>query len=335
MKPMEDRVLGSKLGYIEIEELSHLLKQKRGKKEIYQDKNWRESYYFNATDNRKKLSLITTIGILPNRGRCSGFLIFLHKGRIAFSKLFVTSEIRLHETDNFRIRELTYQVEGIDWRLRYRSKKCSMNVLFRPVNEYFSYIKDRKEEKTGNFGRLFSQHIEQAGQFEGEITLNGEKMDFGPSFGHRDHSWGIRDWSGVDSYWLFSCTFGKERAFNLWKGTSRGNKFHTGYIFASERNLKIISSKIKGRFARDKREPTGCEIYFVDEKGGKHKVRCEVICSVPIPMTNCIIYETIAKMEYDNEIGYGLLEHHTRNANPINKVKALVDFQKRKGRRRP
>jgi hypothetical protein len=335
MKPMEERVLGSKLGYIEIEELSHLLKQKSGKKEIYKNKNWRESYYFNATDHRKKLSLITTIGILPNRGRCSGFLIILHEGRIAFSKLLVTSEIRLHETDSFSIGKLDYQVEGIDWRLCYKSKKCSMDILFRPAHEYFSYFKNRREEKTGNFGRLFSQHIEQAGLFEGEIILNGDKIGFGPSFGHRDHSWGIRDWAGVDSYWLFSCTFGKEKAFNLWKGTSGGKKFHTGYIFTSERNLKIISSKIDGRYGRDKKEPTGCEISFEDEKGGKHKVGCQVICSVPIPMTKCIIYETIAKMKYDNQVGYGLLERHIRNVNPIHKVKTLVDFQKRKGRRRP
>jgi hypothetical protein len=207
-------------------------------------------------------------------------------------------------------------------------------LLFRPVNELYSYNKEADEKRAKNFEGLFSQHIEQAGVFKGNITVNGEQMNFGPSPGHRDHSWGIRDWSSIDSYWLCSCTFTKKRALNLWKGTSKGNEFGAGYIYQSGRNLEIISSEITGQYTNDQGEPKGCEISFTDEKGGKHKLRCEVLCSVPIPMTKCIIYETIARMEYDNMVGFGLLEHLVHDSNPLHKVKALIDFRKRSGRRR-
>ncbi len=323
----------SNLGYIEIDRLSHLLLQQRSRSGEYRDSNWRESYYFNVTDEKKQLSLITTIGILPNRRRCSGFVIILHKGKIEVAKLLFSKDIRWHETHRFCLGELSYRVEGIDWRLRYRSKKCSFDMLFRPVNEFYSYHKEGDEKGPGNFERLFSQHIEQAGLFQGNITLNEEQMCFGPSFGHRDHSWGIRNWSSIDSYWLFSCTFGKKRAFNLWKGSSQGNKFHAGYIFNSQRNLEIISSEIKDQYANDMGEPRGCEISFTDERKDAHRVICEVICSVPIPMPKCIIYETIAKMEYENEVGFGLMERLVRDTNPFHKVKALIDFSKRSRRR--
>jgi hypothetical protein len=319
----------SGLNYIEIQELSHLLLQRRSSIYPFTDVNWRESYYFNATDEKKQISLITTIGILPNRGRCSGFVIILLKGRIAFVKLLMTKNIRWHETDSFRIRDLYYNIEGIDWRLNYTSKKCSFEILFRPINEYYYYVNKDDKKSANNFERLFSQHIEQAGLFEGEVFLNGDKLRFGPSPGHRDHSWGIRDWSSIDNYWLFSCTFGMKTAFNLWKGFARGNSFYAGYIFNSGKNLEIISPRIKGQSVNNMGEPIGCEISFKDEKGRDHRIRCEVICSVPIPMPKCIIYETLAKMEYGDKVGYGLLERLVHDINPLNKLKALSTIRKR------
>jgi hypothetical protein len=320
------------LSYLEIQDLSHLLLQKRSNNSPFTHKNWRESFYFNATDDKNKLSLITTIGILPNKRRSSGFVIIIHKGRIALAKLLITRDIRWHETDRCGIRGLSYNVEGIDWRLGYRSKRCNFDILFRPVNKFYSYNKDENQGNRGNSRMLFSQHIEQAGIFAGEIELNSDKIDFGPSPGHRDHSWGIRNWSLIDSYWLFSGTFGKDHAFNLWKGSSQGKPFHNGYYFKSERNLEILSSEIKGQYIGNKREPKGSEITFKDEEGEKHNVKCQVICSVPIPLTRCIVYETIARMELDNEMGFGLLERHVHDANPIHKVKALANLRKKRRR---
>lgn len=324
---MED--IKERLEYLEIENLSHLLLQKRSKKAPFNDKNWRESYYFNVTDEKNKLSLITTIGILPNKRRCTGFVIIIHKGKIVYSKLLFSRDIKLHETDNFNLKRLSYQVEGIDWHLDYGSKKCSFDMVFRPINEFYSYINESDERGFGNFARLFSQHIEQAGTFQGFVILDGRQMRFGPSAGHRDHSWGIRDWSSIDSYWLFCCNFGKDRAFNLWNATLSGKPIHAGYIYDQKVNQKITSCSVKGYFKSDKREPKGAEISFTDKTGDKHNVKCSVICSVPIPMPKCIIYETIARMEYEDKVGFGLLERHIHDTNLLHKVKALMNLRNR------
>ncbi|UCG70359.1 MAG: hypothetical protein JSV09_04895 [Thermoplasmata archaeon] len=320
------------LRYLEIGELSHLLLQRRSNTAPFTHKNWRESYYFNATDEKKQLSLITTIGILPNRRRSSGFVIIIHKGKIALAKLLITRDIKWHETDSFCIRGLTYNVEGIDWHLGYRSKKYNFNMLFRPINEFYQYNKEDDQQNQGNSRMLFSQHIEQAGIFKGEIELNGNRIGFGPSPGHRDHSWGVRSWSSIDSYWLFSCTLGKDRAFNLWKGSSQGKPFQSGYYFDSKRNLKILSSEIRGQDTGKMGEPGGSEINFWDEEGEKHEVKCQVICSVPIPLPGSIVYETIAKIRLDNRWGFGLLERHVHDTNPFHKIRALYSLQKRRGR---
>jgi len=269
--------------------------------------------------------LITTIGILPNKKRSSGFVIIIHKGKIALAKLLVSRDIKLHETDRFSLKNLSYNIEGIDWRIGYSSKNCTLDILFRPLNEFYSYPKDAQ-----NVGSLFSEHIEQAGKFEGELILNGMNIKFGPTFGHRDHSWGIRDWSSVNGYWLFSCTTGEEHAFNLWKGSSQGTPFHAGYFFDSRKNLRIISSKMDNHLIGKNGDPKGCAVSFTDENGGNHTASCEVICSVPIPMIGCIVYETIARIRLDNEVGYGLLERHIHDSNPLHKIIALRKLQKRK-----
>jgi hypothetical protein len=318
------------LKYLEIRDLSHLLLQKRSRRAPFTHRNWRESYYFNATDEKNRLSIITTIGILPNKGRSSGFVIVIHNGRVALAKLLITRDLNWHETDRFAIKELSYKVEGIDWRLGYNSKNCSYNLLFRPVNEFYSYHNENDQRKHNHSQMLFTQHIEQAGTFEGEIELNGNKMDFGPTFGHRDHSWGIRDWSSIDGYWLFSGTFGEDRAFNLWKGTSQGKPFQSGYIFDSKRNLRIRSSDIKGHEKGKLGEPEGSIVTFVDEEGNKHTVECHVVCSVPIPLPGSIVYETIARMKMDDKVGYGLLERHVHDPNPVHKLKILAALQKKR-----
>ena len=320
--------------YLEIDHLSHLLEQRRSPSGEHADKNWRESYYFNATDERTGLSLITTIGTIPNKRRKrTGFVILLRKGAIVIGSPLLTRDIKLYETDRFRLGTLSYRVEGIDWRLNYRSKRCDLDILFRPMNEYYSYIKDPNKKGVDLFGRLASQHIEQAGIFEGSIKLDGEKIEFGPCTGHRDHSWGIRDWGAVDKYWLFCGTFGRDKAFNLWKGYSGGKEFQAGYIFDSGKNLEIVSSKLQGRFAGNGREPKGCNISFVDEKGREHKINCEVVCSVPMPMPECIVYETIARMKYGKVVGHGLCERHVHDTNPFHKIRALLDIRKRRERR--
>jgi hypothetical protein len=314
-----------RLKYLEMADLSHLLLQKRSQKAPFTNRNWRESYYFNTTDEKNQISLITTIGILPNKGRSSGFVIVIHKGRIVVAKLLLSRGIDLHNTDRFDLGRLTYRIEGIDWRLGYDSKKCSFDLTFRPLNEFYHYPKGSE-----NFDFLFTDHVEQAGIFEGYLDLDGERMKFGLSFGHRDHSWGIRNWSSVDGYWLFSCTFGEEKAFNLWKGKSQGKQFQAGYLFDSNRNLKILSSNIGNQRAGKNGEPKACSITFEDEDGRKHQAACEVICSVPIPMIGTIVYETITRINLDGAVGYGLLERHVHDSNPFHKFTALRKIQKRK-----
>ena len=187
--------------YIELDSTNHLVQQSRGG-DIFNNKLWRESYYFFMSDDQSGLRLITTIGILPNRKLYTGLVLILLENKVIVLKPVIKYSKPIFDDYDFRVKGLKYSIEGIKWRLKYKSSNYSFNLLFTPLNKIYSYI---NEDNDVVFSRIGSQHLEQFGKFEGEIRIKSRKIAVGPSLGHRDHSWGIRDWSSVDSYKLFCC----------------------------------------------------------------------------------------------------------------------------------
>ncbi|MGA1820874.1 MAG: hypothetical protein ACMUHU_07700, partial [Thermoplasmatota archaeon] len=74
--------------YLDIGNINHLIEQRNGGG-VFDNKLWRESYYFNMTDPRNGISLITTIGQLPNRKRSAGFLLLIEGGKPTLLKPLV------------------------------------------------------------------------------------------------------------------------------------------------------------------------------------------------------------------------------------------------------
>jgi hypothetical protein len=306
--------------YIDLANISHLDRQSKGTG-VFGDPKWRESYYYCMTDRSSGVSLITTIGMLPNRKRSHGFVMLFRDGKVAFLKPLVAFRIPRSDGYTFRLKGLEYSVEGAGWRLRYRSKKCSIDVLFSPVNRIYPYITGEADRI---FARIGSQHYEQSGTYEGRITLRGETIAVGPCFGHRDHSWGIRDWGGVEVYRLFCCTFSKELAFNLWEGTIGKRPFLKGYVFDGKSNTPIVRSRVSTKYGKDGRMPVSASLRLEDEKGRKYEVRCNVLSGVAVPVTGSLLHETVARMECGGQEGAGLLEYLYHEERRVPRMRAYL-----------
>jgi hypothetical protein len=134
-------------------------------------------------------------------------------------------------------------------------------------------------------------------------------VKIGPCFGHRDHSWGIRDWSVMDKYRLFCCAFSKDLAFNLWEGWINNKKFLKGYVFDGSKNCKIIQSQLYTRYEKNSKKPKDADISFLDELGRNFNIKCSTQFSIPVPPNNSIMYESLADMYYKNDHGIGLSEY--------------------------
>jgi hypothetical protein len=297
--------------YLDLENISHLLEQSKGGG-IHDHKLWRESYYFNMTDPDNNISVITTLGFLPNRNRSIGFLLIIRNGRPVFLKPLIKVGKPKFSGYEFKISAMSYSIEGIDWRLRFRDKKFDLDLRFSPLNRIYSYKKDNNWK----LDPIGTQHYEQFGTFTGTIELNGERMKIGPCLGHRDHSWGIRDWAGIERYSLHCCAFSKKLAFNLWEGNIDGRSFNKGFVFDGDENVDIVDMDIQTNFGKKRKEPILSKIEFRDSMGRIYELKCRSIVSVPFPPQGSVVYEGIGKMMMNGKEGYGLQEylHHLSNA---------------------
>jgi hypothetical protein len=298
--------------YIELDDVCHLYNKNLGCGSS--DKLWRESYYFNVSDKRSGLGLITTIGILPNRKLITGFVIIIKNSKVFLIKPLVEMKKPIFHDYSFIVKGLEYTIEGINWRLKYISKDFCFNIQFSPINKIYPYIIDKSDKV---FSRIGSQHFEQFGIYQGEFALKEERITIGPCLGFRDHSWGIRDWSSVDYYKLYNCAFSRNFAFNLWLGSINGNRFLKGYVFDGEKNIELLDCKVQSIFFKNGKDPKGAKIWLMDKRKRCFRVSCDTITSIPVPPRKSILYETIAKMKIKGNTGYGLQEYLYHEKNPM------------------
>jgi hypothetical protein len=310
------------LGYIDLTDINHLQQQALGGG-VYEDRAWRESYYFVMSDPKSGLSLISTIGFRPPKNRTEGFVLVIKNGKPVFFKLLFSLKRPVPNKYQFKVKGLEYSVEGAGWRLRYHSNKCSVDILFTPVNKIHDYITDPSDR---TFERIGSQHYEQSGSYEGTIELDGQCIKIEPCFGHRDHSWGIRDWSAVRYYRLFCCAFSKDLAFNLWEGKIGSKDFLKGYVFDGEKNIPIVRSKVKTVYGKDGKTPQEAVVELCDSNGKEYKIECKVLSWVPFPIKRAVLHETIAKMRCNGKTGQGLLEYLYHEVRPLTRATAYVNF---------
>jgi hypothetical protein len=307
--------------YIEIDDMDHLVQQSRGGG-VFDHSLWRESYYFNMTDELSGITLITTIGMLPNKKRTAGFILLMKDLKTILLKPIVVLKKPIHSDCSFRAKDLEYSVHGVDWRIGYDSRDLKLDILFKPINKIFQYAAGDPSDKA--FEKIGTQHYEQSGEFSGRLFCNGAWVDIGPCFGHRDHSWGIRDWSAVERYRLFCCTFSRNLAFNLWEGRMDGWDFLRGYVYDGEENVRIVRSDVRSTYWPDQREPKKATIRLKDEKGRRYKIDCTVVSTHLFPPKGSLLYETIARMELDGDIGHGLLEYLYHAPNPFTRMPAVL-----------
>jgi len=311
--------------YIEIDDIDHLLEQSKGGG-VFEDPRWRESYYFNMTDMKSGISLITTLGFLPNKKRTAGFILLMKDNKTILLRPQVVFERPQYTDGVFRAHDLEYAIQGVNWRIKYHSKNVKLDVKFQPLNKLFAYAYGDPTDAA--FEKIGTQHYEQSGTFTGRLFHNGKWNEIGPCYGHRDHSWGIRDWSAVEKYRLFCCTFSDDLAFNLWEGRMEGRDFLRGYVFDGEENTRIEGSSVTTKYMSNGLEPKNAVVKLIDEKGRKFKVKCKVVSSHPFPPKSSILYETIARMEMDGHIGHGLLEYLYHIPNPLRRVPSVIGLLK-------
>jgi hypothetical protein len=104
---------------------------------------------------------------------------------------------------------------------------AELRVEFTGTHEAFDYA--RNEDGCPDF--IADNRFEQSARLTGTLTLHGREIPFDTT-GHRDHSWGTRDWDAIQDWRWVSAQVDDDLALNVMVMHARGETTVHGYVLA-------------------------------------------------------------------------------------------------------
>lgn len=304
--------------------------------------DWNESYYFNFFDPRKGIGGWTRIGFLPNQELDHGLLALYWKdrtfaffdrkrisvrvGQLALGDL---QNVCLEPTRAWKISFSGDLVElgpgeaiGIKGDGQGEKADTAIDLTFEGVSPPFDVrsvdsgvLADLLLESGARMAdarlarRVSSRHYEQAGKVTGRIRVGSEEASFDGG-GHRDHSWGVRDWT-VPNYWNFSTfQFGDEMAYSFSRVSVGNMVLRFGHLIENGNNRAVHEGSMSVE------ESESCqrtiEMRMADLSGDLTQVLGTVIRSIPVvfetPVGQTVIDEALTEYRWKDQVGLGVFE---------------------------
>ncbi len=262
---------------------------------------WRESYYFSFFDPRLGLGGFSSIGKRPARGHSGSLNVVWGPDR----PTLVASEF-----DSFERHDDVIEARGLryasttpfgPWQVTFdgrlsdggdgvqcdeaamgpveRSSAPSIDVAFdlefRPTAPPYLY-RERAE-----WHNLFDGHVDEVGRVTGTVTIDGTAHEV-DCHGAKDHSWGVRDWYGVEG-WRWMDVVGADAELTLWRATFDGSEWlDDGAVFTDGRTAELEHYEERVEWAERPRKPRPRTIEVDLTAGGRRtEFTGEVVRVVP------------------------------------------------------
>ncbi|SNT12406.1 DUF7064 domain-containing protein [Rhodococcoides kyotonense] len=127
----------------------------------------------------------------------------------------------------------------------FESTDLSVQFEFEGFHPAFDY----DSNTTGTPSYLARNRYEQSGRISGRLTWNGTVYDFdGP--GHRDQSWGTRDWDAIHHYKWIAASGNGVSANVMWT-MAEGELDVNGYVFSGGVQSPIVDASARTKYGDD------------------------------------------------------------------------------------
>ena len=134
--------------------------------------------------------------------------------------------------------------------------------------------------------------------------------------GQRDHTYGVRDWTGVGDWLYYVVWFNDKLAINPAAIVSDDGRMSTGgFLFKDGENIPLDAIKIiDQKFRQDGIYPISSSLEITDHSGKKHILKAKVGPIVPVPFQDeeenlSILIQSFGDFELDEiKGGYGTFE---------------------------
>jgi hypothetical protein len=192
--------------------------------------------------------------------------------------------------------------------LRYESKKVKLELSYTALHDPFSY----RQNPDGIPPWFAINRIEQTGWIKGFLEFGGRRIEW-DRIGHRDHSWGVRNWGAPQHWkWFVAYTRDGRRIVNGWIWIARGEWGFGGYVVCDGELLAISHIKHHAEYDADmSQRRLNAEIF--DVRGGSFNLTLERFGLVKLPTNDklgTIIMEAACTATIDGFDGAGQFETH-------------------------
>ncbi|MBD3227122.1 MAG: hypothetical protein GF329_02955 [Candidatus Lokiarchaeota archaeon] len=287
-----------------------------------------ESWYFNALDFNSNTHIITRVGYRMGQKEIETmFIIILDRNDESKNlEYFNRLEIDLYpEDDLYGDDNITFEcLEPMKkWRIIYEDNRFEVDLIFKERFSPFIYMSQEDPMKIiEKYGMEIlkvaaTRHYEQGMNVIGSVKLieNGQIKEERKikTYGHRDHSWGTRDWVLIDGWNWVACQF-DDFTMNFTRARALGKIIEQGFISTKKGHERVTNIEVETElgFNGDKKAPKLSK-YIVTTPNRRFIITSKTWKSIYITRESdrgsTVVYEQIAQFELDGRKGFGISEY--------------------------
>lgn len=154
---------------------------------------------------------------------------------------------------------------------------------------------------------MADNRIEQGGRMWGLLHIHGRDIPFDTT-GHRDHSWGVRDWNSVLHYNWFQGQAGPDTCVHFWHMHALGWTRNWGYVFKDGLLAEVVDVDVETDFDENFLQKQS-KAKLTDEAGRITEIESDFYAWYTlVPDPGVALNEGAARTTIDGKDGLGWME---------------------------
>lgn len=316
---------------ISLEELTHTPASK--------DREWNESYYFIFYDKANQIGGMSRLGFKPNKKEgMTFFFIFLPDGSVG---AFHANDDGHNYPKSLGVENVQYNYLGDEsWHFVFQGPMlifdkpenfakvqenpevitdlvgARIDLRFKAHNETYEYSEHMTEESLEIGKKTGDRHWEQIGKVTGTVQIGEKVYGIDDCIGQRDHTHGIRDWTGIGNWFYFVIWFNENLALNPAAVVMDDGRIGSGgFIFRDGENIPIRTIRLlEHAYRNDGIFPVSTELEIVDFRNQKYILKASPGSIIPVPFRGddgslSYLIQSFGTFQLDNTTGgYGSYE---------------------------
>jgi hypothetical protein len=300
---------------------------------------WNESYYFIFYDKEKKIGGMSRVGFKPNKKEgMTFFFLFLPDGSVA---AYHANDDASNYPDLIQVSNVQHNCLGDGkWHYTFEGPVlifddpknfakvqedpevitdlvgAKIDLNYNALNETYEYSEHMTPESLEIGKKTGDMHWEQIGKVTGTVKVGEDTFEIEGSIGQRDHTHGIRDWTGIGNWFYFVIWFNENLALNPAAVVMEDGRIGSGgFIYKDGENIPLESIRMLDHsYEDDGIFPISTELELIDAQGQKYILKASPGKIIPVPFRGdsgsvSFLIQSFGSFQLDEiEGGYGSYE---------------------------